>query len=634
MRILAATALLALGCVPGDAATLLRSGEHSDFSRIVIELPEVGNWSLERSKNSYVFSAETLTPPVNMDRVFNFIPRTRVNSVTYNTDNNTISFGMQCQDCVADAFEIRSGRVVIDFKEIVKGEGGPSVVAFNPNEAERKNTTSIRVSDQSVVDHLNFLIPFQRDYLPQLVNKAGDETLKRKSAPELFLIDTSRKFTQKADLREDIHELEINSILNEQMSEHQQFANLPQMASVHDQLNPEITFSGENEASAESTVCEKREKIPPLPLDIAYVDLADAYRRIFDAKDKAQNNDIVRLAEIQIALGFGHEALSTMRLLPETSDHVHRLSAISRLLAARKLSHSDIDHLENCDDVQTVWSFLASEETAALSESAADQIALDFLKLPYALRRRLAAQLIEKLASLDMDQNAYRILESARSVDNNTFQDPITRNTIATAARFFGGRNVPNDQAFTISANSGEIDGLILKLEQAVVNKLELTPADWDLVDSLLYQFRSDDRGRLLADLKLRISLARNDLKRAGEALDVLIENQANLEDFTLENAIMSVDSAGAEFSLLFLESYLTAWEGNVTLAAEGEGNSIPIEDWLATSFAHQEISNLTEIQSGRDTAKRVALEVEGAETKQENRIERISKLLNLTSPQ
>lgn len=109
-------ALFLFGPAPAAAQSVRAiSGEHADFSRIVLQFADLDSWKFGRTPDGYEFRATNSNVEFDLSRVFDFIPRTRVASLT-SPGPGRLVFSVNC-DCVGDAFEIRDARIVIDIKD-------------------------------------------------------------------------------------------------------------------------------------------------------------------------------------------------------------------------------------------------------------------------------------------------------------------------------------------------------------------------------------------------------------------------------------------------------------------------------------------------------------------------------------
>lgn len=123
-RILALTVALTMGTTAAIAETVeVRSGEHADFSRLVIQFDGQPDWVFGRSDNGYTLQVKRQDVDFDASGVFSRIPKSRITDVTNGADGG---LDIRVADNVhADVFELRAGRVVIDIKDGLPEEASP-----------------------------------------------------------------------------------------------------------------------------------------------------------------------------------------------------------------------------------------------------------------------------------------------------------------------------------------------------------------------------------------------------------------------------------------------------------------------------------------------------------------------------
>ena len=111
----------------------VRSGEHANFSRLVILYPETPEWEYGRVEGGYELRTSDVVAEYDLESVFDLIPRDRISSVEVRKDSH-LFISVPC-NCHSDVFEIRQG-LVIDIKD-----GSPS--AFSRFENKFPETISL-----------------------------------------------------------------------------------------------------------------------------------------------------------------------------------------------------------------------------------------------------------------------------------------------------------------------------------------------------------------------------------------------------------------------------------------------------------------------------------------------------------
>lgn len=94
---------------------VVQSGEHADFSRLVVQLEQLQDWEFGRVPGGYELRFDAKRENLDTSRVFTRIPRDRISDVT-SVGPGRIFVKLAC-NCSGDAFEIRQGRLVVDIKD-------------------------------------------------------------------------------------------------------------------------------------------------------------------------------------------------------------------------------------------------------------------------------------------------------------------------------------------------------------------------------------------------------------------------------------------------------------------------------------------------------------------------------------
>lgn len=134
MRIL--IIIFALGMFPHTlkAETIkLLSGEHADFSRLVLQFPNAVDWKFGRTEEGYEFRVLGDDSKFDVQDVFKKIPRDRILEISTQRSGFvlTVSTGVH-----ADVFELREGRIVIDIKDGVPSSDAEFELRISPDEAD------------------------------------------------------------------------------------------------------------------------------------------------------------------------------------------------------------------------------------------------------------------------------------------------------------------------------------------------------------------------------------------------------------------------------------------------------------------------------------------------------------------
>lgn len=118
-------AAMTLAAASADAQTVVaRSGEHAGFSRLVMRLPAGAPWSLRQSGQSAQVVIDTPTVVFDTSRVFDLIPRTRLQSVSQAGPGQPLQLQLGC-NCDVTSFVQKDGYLVVDIADGTRGADQP-----------------------------------------------------------------------------------------------------------------------------------------------------------------------------------------------------------------------------------------------------------------------------------------------------------------------------------------------------------------------------------------------------------------------------------------------------------------------------------------------------------------------------
>ncbi|KUP94765.1 hypothetical protein [Tritonibacter horizontis] len=100
-----------------EAQTIVtRSGEHDDFTRLVMRIPDGVEWSLTQSDRIATVNLGSPTAVFNTRGIFDLIPRTRIQTVSQNGPGQPLRIELGCE-CVVDYYQQADGYLVLDVRE-------------------------------------------------------------------------------------------------------------------------------------------------------------------------------------------------------------------------------------------------------------------------------------------------------------------------------------------------------------------------------------------------------------------------------------------------------------------------------------------------------------------------------------
>jgi hypothetical protein len=385
--------LLALvGPAMAETARVL-SGEHAEFTRLVVELPEPGDWRVGRNPMGYAFAvAGEDQPAYDLSQVWQRIPRTRLQALRVDPDSGALTLTLACP-CHVQPFEYRPGTIVLDIRNgpapIASAFEAPFVAAVPPVSGTpplaeapvlydwRSGLPNAAVAEDRPppVDGGIALAPL-RDALLTQISRGAVEGLVDMQLPDPIQLP-----------EDDLPDLPSGIRLG--------LGPLPGIA----------LDLGEPNAEPVPTCLPDR--------DLALSDwagdrpateiLVEARSGLYGEFDALDPEAVLRAVRLHLALGFGAEARQYARLLPEGPQP----EALATLLSIARLMDGDADPatpfaaMLGCDGAAALWAALAHTSLPTAAEVDVDAIVRSFTALPPHLRRHLGPRLADLLLPKD-----------------------------------------------------------------------------------------------------------------------------------------------------------------------------------------------------------------------------------------
>ncbi len=517
-------------------AVRITSGEHATFSRIVIYFQESVTWRFGRSENGYVFEYDGPSIAFQAEEVFRFIPRRRVLDLEVNSAQNRISLIVSCE-CTADAFELRDGQIVLDFKDGSPNEysrfeapvGAPRVsvqplvqVTLDVTDAEiqraiaRVPVAETRVSDLGAALTIGQVEILQSALLENLSRAMSqglvdtqrpnlDEGPIERGLPRSNLVDASL-VSNEATLRQTLEDPMVGVSFRTQIDldaarrteQAQEFAaHCPSPGLI------DVSNWGDPDRMIEGLAQRRHALVSPALL--------------------LSQNGPLTLARYYVWLGFGAEARAVLALsgsdepiMTDAEGAVHILSGI-----VDELPSLGGGAWSECQGAAQMWAFLADTSVGSPLPSAKRSIIRAFEGLPNHLKHHLGPMLFDRFIAVADKDAAETIRRSmSRSLENRSPQIELLEakalldsGDVDTALQLFSGLAKGSDAV--------AIQALMLLAEASLQNGTELP--DW-AVEGLRAQasiYKGTPDGVPIRDLLLAHFVAEG---RIAEVLSYLEE--------------------------------------------------------------------------------------------------------------
>ncbi|SFC66191.1 hypothetical protein [Tropicimonas isoalkanivorans] len=407
----AAVLLLSLLAASASAENVrVLSGEHDNFSRLVMVFGRPIDWTERKTSGGYEvqFDRSDLSP--DLSQVFDLIPKDRIQSVAFDQPSGTLLIESQCA-CSIEVFRAGANTVAIDITsdpqaasetapqpDVLPFGLPPAVSAMAPMPERAPHLqqhdgglpVGTRVTDQRRPDRLTI-----RNAMIQQLGRAASQGLAEMRLP-----------TGKARPRQTL------SLHGDPQAEARHMVT----ETVFDRVN----FQGigvssprsNGQSCLESTLLEP-EQWAGAGANIS--DLAAARRDLLDQRDQPAKMTVGQMAQAYLSLGFGAEALAVVEEFPGLVDEAPLYRTIASLLdQGEPIGNSPFEDQESCEGASAAWAVLASRDPKSLENINETAVQNWFFRLPPLPRAQLGPALARNLLAAGADDAAAAVRDATR----------------------------------------------------------------------------------------------------------------------------------------------------------------------------------------------------------------------------
>jgi hypothetical protein len=448
IRLLMPALILLLAQHAAAETAVVRGGEHPDFTRIVIDAAQAGDWRLGRTDDGYALRLGPGVTGFDLTQAFERIPRDRVSALWRDPVGGELRFSLSCP-CFAVAFEFRPGVLVIDIKTgqppansafeeplsplHAPGAGAEAGLAEAPVEAGAPPDGDPMVDrlapgPETAAESLPDPLAPGYDWLAITLDPGEGGTADPLPLP--FAVEDPRLDPLRAALLAQISRGVAEGLV--EMAEH---PHLPDPSLGHDGETAGMRIAtGELPGIAASGVHDPGPNLTPqggpclgdadlaiaswmLPGPIAE-QLGPGRAGLLGEFDTPEPQAILRAARLYLALGFGAEARQFLAMLPEgQAQDAQLLRAMSHVVDQEPGGEPALSAMAGCDTAAALWAALTL--TAAGEWQPSDVKALNakavgrsFSALPLHLRRYLGPPLVDLFLSAGLEEPARMIRDA------------------------------------------------------------------------------------------------------------------------------------------------------------------------------------------------------------------------------
>ena len=409
-----ALSLLATVLATGGYAEPVRviSGEHPDFSRLVVFMPSGSDWQLEELDSTKYQLRIVGQEDFDTRTVFDLIPKSRLQALAVSNGQLVLTLGCNCpisQDVIP------SGQLVLDILNPVSEEEMSSeksdtadaeqesdgdvqqsfpLAAVQPNGTSRIDPSPFWKRPQS-----NDEKPVEDETQPALDEFREDLIKSLGRAASLTLVEVPEqevpKIGMSADKASDEGKDEKPEMVLEMSSED----------IVSEEKQPRFrTSSAAERARAPETTVEE-----PVPScyradyfaiadwgdpEAAFGDqISDARRSLSGEFDRTKPSDALKLMRLYLYYGLVEEAHKIYRVFQLDSKAAQAALVISEILLMREVDPF-IATMTDCEGMLSIWATLAGPVGQAITKEQSRRVTAEFAKLPSQLKTMFGADLL------------------------------------------------------------------------------------------------------------------------------------------------------------------------------------------------------------------------------------------------
>lgn len=432
IRIIGILVLLLLPAMGMAQRVTVRSGEHTDFSRLAFEFSDSVEWQMGRVENGYEIRLQGVGSEIDISEVYHRISHDRIKNLTVSEDNSRIKLDLGCE-CHADAFEFRPGLLVVDVKDGFPPVTSRFEVDFNSGElveSQRSDADAIVQISQNApgslrekpVVSLPLRLPKEHAPVNSYAGQFGDNSdveiqPPTKAVEEMqseILHQISRAASQGLLEASIPHPIQSESNILEAGEVPEHFTALPSPKphmNIHIENSIDREFAslaGRFEMTGTGSKC-----LPDAQFNISewgdegsiMAKISEQRGRISGEFDTIDTEAVLGLAKAYIYAGFGAEALSVLSRFDLVLEEKETFMAMAQTVDDGVSGfYANFADQMACDTASALWAALYAPTLSKQAPINTASILGAFSRLPAHLRRLLGPGLAQKfLETGDID---------------------------------------------------------------------------------------------------------------------------------------------------------------------------------------------------------------------------------------
>lgn len=412
----------------------VRSGEHDDFTRLVVRIPDGVNWRLEQKGRAAELFVESETVSFDTSEAFSIIPKDRLSSLNQDELGSPLRIQLACE-CPIKTFTESGNYAVLDIMDPDETPtldiSYPETERYSPEEINRSNSSESPVDARTEA-------PFRFDF------SYSYRTAKDKSQPNNSSLESTDLESDhlrglqgsEALLSEQIRRAATQGLVNIDQE------NLPVFGQRLESSGDSLVDSTSTNLEAQTSVDRDMSLVPrglrvtagrgqcgdPEMVDIGswgddrpFGHQIGGHRtRLVGEFDDVQQDDLVGLAETYLYFAFGAEA---GHLLKDLDNSNRRWGVLKRLAELVEHGFLNAPHpfedQTHCDSISALWSVYADPISPKASVNSGAVIRA-FAELPNHLQSHLGPGLLRRFTTLgdtETSELLIRIINRSKPLD-------------------------------------------------------------------------------------------------------------------------------------------------------------------------------------------------------------------------
>jgi hypothetical protein len=405
----------------------VKSGDHSGFTRLVLELPKAVDWQLGRTAEGYALQLQDKSVQFDVTTVFDDIQRNRLAAIWTDPVSGALRFGVACA-CHAIPFEFRPGIIVVDLRDGPPPKGSSFELALDGSGASdltQKPPTRPRAKPKSTAVDQTAAGQKSESYnwLASTPPAAKHQTTDAHTMTVPSFVDVTDLTPLKEALLRQLSQGAAQGIVQMQQPKLQQ-GEMVETVPLGPRANVRIGdvpgfLATTRRPPDQRLIKDGTDCISSDVLDLRdwatdqsiASQLAENRSNLVGEFDRPNPDGVTRAVKFLIYFGFGAEARQLLAEMPID----HRDASLWNSMAKLVDGKSDIDgpfaEMQTCDTAAALWAVLAMPQLAKGQPLHAGAVVRAFSALPPHLRQYLGPALSAKFLAIGE-------IETSQSVGN------------------------------------------------------------------------------------------------------------------------------------------------------------------------------------------------------------------------